>query len=308
MIHSDGRIVVTTGQQWADIDAFACVIAYTEALNLAGEHAVAVIPGALNASIPDEYRIFNFDHEPPKEYSAIVVCDVSDPNHIANFAKPESIEEVFDHHSGHEAFWIDRIGTAAHIETTGAAATLVWESIRKASLTQKLQPETAKLIAAAIASNTLNFQIQSMIDRDIVAFREASKLGGFDDVARTQYFSECERLVLNDFSRALVHDTKLQNIPQYSDQIAIGQLELWHSEPVIRAFKSTIQSTLSAFSPTWFLTAPSIGDGYTVMYCTNADIQGTLSRVLHVGWNDDIGRIDHLILRKEILKALRNGS
>lgn len=307
MLTSNGTIVVTTGEQWADIDAFACVIAYTEALNASGQHAVAVIPGTLNASIPEAYKALGtFESTPPQSFSAAVICDVSDPKHIAAFLRPELVTEVFDHHDGYEIFWSERIGDFAHIEIIGAAATLIWENIRTAELVNALRPETAKLIAAAIASNTLNFQIAITHNRDHRAFEEAATRGSFTDAVRNQYFSACETDILNNLSYSLANDTKLQTIPQFNQQIAIGQLELWHSEAAVLAHAQEADTILSAMSSLRFLTAPSIGDRYTVMHCTIESVRDVLTRVLGVTWNGPMGRIERLILRKEILKALRS--
>jgi inorganic pyrophosphatase len=306
MLNNDEIIVVTTGQAWADIDAFACVVAYTELLNLLGQRAVAVIPGPLNASVPESYRsLGTIETVAPESYGPVVIMDLSNPEYFASFAALDSVKEIFDHHSGFESFWNDRLGKQSHIEMIGAAATFIWEEIERAGMTEKISKNSARLLAAAIASNTLNFQIAITCDRDHIAFAAASRFGAFDQTALSDYFAACESTMVQGLPETLLNDTKRESTPQFPTPITIGQMELWHSESVVRAHTEAIASALSKESDLWLLDAPSIGDRYTVLYCRNAALRDSLSGAIAIEWNGDIGKTDHLMLRKEILKALR---
>lgn len=306
MLNNDGTIVVTTGQAWADIDAFACVVAYTELLNLRGQRAVAVIPGTLNASVPESYRSLGItETTPPNTHGPVVMMDVSDPDHFASFVDVDSIQEIFDHHSGFESFWQERLGMQSHIEMIGAAATFIWEEIDHAGMAEIISPASARLLAAAIASNTLNFQIAITCERDRAAFAGASQRGSFDEAALNNYFAACESTMVHGLPETLQNDTKQESIPNFSARVTIGQMELWHSESVVRTNADIIATALSRGTDMWFLDAPSIGDGYTVVYCQHEALKTYLSNAIEIQWDGDIGKTDRLMLRKEILKALR---
>lgn len=305
MLHSKGTIVVTSGQAWVDIDAFACIIAYTELLNLLGQKAIRVVPGACNATLPDAYRALGkYAVQPPEYYSGAVIVDLSNPEFIASFLHVEEVREVFDHHSGFEAFWKDRIQDQAHIEMIGAAATLIWEEIEKAGCIHRIQKNTAKLIAAAIASNTLNFQISITSQRDRDAFHQASQIAGFHAEDCRQYFTACEKEIQDHLTLSLTNDTKTVSIPMFDEPLTIAQLELWDSEPFIKLHEEELKEHLDSFSKLWFVNAPSIGNGYTILYCTNSRLRDTLSPLLCATWEENIGKIPKLMLRKEILNAL----
>lgn len=41
---------------------------------------------------------------------------MSDPEKISNFAPLDQIVEIYDHHSGFESYWEERLGKKAKIE------------------------------------------------------------------------------------------------------------------------------------------------------------------------------------------------
>lgn len=300
-------IVITTGETWADIDAFACPVAYAECLRLQGHESVAVITGALNATIPESYKALgSFEQKPPKTFESVVLVDISDPDHIAKFVDINTVSDVFDHHSGFETYWKNKIGDRSRIEMIGAAATFIWEQIEQAGLRDRISTGSAKLLAAAIASNTLNFQIAITCDRDRIAYAAASLRGGFDDTARDEYFAACEQGILADIETALRNDTKHETIPLIETPITIGQLELWHSQPIIQTHLEKIETFLSSSKEPWMLNAPSIGDGYSLILTTNEALKTALTATSGVQWEGNIGKTPQLMLRKELIKNLRS--
>lgn len=299
-------IVVTSGEMWVDIDAFACAVAYAEYLRLQGQEAAAVIPGELNATIPQSYKALGaFEKNPPADFSGVVLVDISNPDHVAKFVDMNTVTDVFDHHSGFETYWQEKIGERSRIEMIGAAATFIWEEIDRAGLAERISIGSARLLAAAIASNTLNFQIAITTDRDHAAYRAASLRGRFDKSARDEYFTAREQGMLADFETALRNDTKHESIPQIEGQITIGQLELWHSEPIVKNHLKEIEAFLSSFNESWMLNAPSIGDSYSLILASDPILKSALTATSGVQWEGNIGKTPRLMLRKELLKNLR---
>lgn len=168
-------IAVTAGQAWVDIDAFACIVAYVELLTLEDKQAEAVIPGILNSSIPAELRkLGSFIASPTNINAAVVLVDISDPTHVSSFVRPELVREVYDHHLGFDNYWRERIEQNVHIEFIGACATLIWEEFVKRNFEIQITKNSATLLAAAIVSNTLNFNASMTSERDRQAFQELS--------------------------------------------------------------------------------------------------------------------------------------
>ncbi len=82
------HVIVTTGQAFADIDAVACVVAYTELLRLEGRTAEALLPGALNNSVTGSVRAWGLEYRTLSSTTdaEFVVMDVSDPKYFATAA------------------------------------------------------------------------------------------------------------------------------------------------------------------------------------------------------------------------------
>lgn len=299
------KIVVTAGQSWVDIDAFACIIAYTELLKLEGKEAEAVNPGALNSSIPDYLaKLGEYQTEPSDINCAVALVDISDPKYVSSFVKPENVIKVYDHHLGFEDYWGQRIGDDAHIEFIGACATLVWEEYKKRGLANAIGANSATLLAAAIVSNTLNFKASMTNKRDREAFIELSTRAKLTETFSADYFRACEASVVADISSALKNDTKVCDFPNLGASLVIGQCELWKSKDFIREHRNTISEAL-AMTPNWILTSPSISEGINHLYTTNVKMKDWFTQAISANWDGDFGTTDRLYLRKEIIPALQ---
>lgn len=296
-------IVVTSGEQWVDIDAFACAVAYAELLQLQGTDAVVVIPGTLNTTIPAALRALGtFLKEAPSERAGVVIVDVSNPAHFASFVAVDEITDIFDHHAGHEQFWSDKLGSRAHIEMIGACATLIYEAWENAGKASDISKNSARLLAAAIASNTLHFQIDITCARDHHAFAQCLHIGNVDEEWITDYFTSCDRAIIDDLEHALRHDTKREAIADLGT-VFIGQLELWKSGDLIRNHEALLTNIFEGVGP-WFVNAPSMNDHVNFLLATDEPLKTALSKAAGVVWSGNIGTTQKLMLRKEILRDL----
>ncbi len=298
--------VVTSGQTRIDIDAYACIIAYTELLQLEGQRAEAVIPGKLNASVPGYLAdLGSYRQIPSTPVFKTVLVDISDPAFTATFATPDTITEVFDHHLGFEDFWKQRLGDQAHIEFIGACATLIWEEFVQRGATERISVSSATLLAAAIISNSLNFHASMTSVRDREAFIAITKQAQLPQSFTADYFRACEQDALKNVTSTIVNDTKIQSFPNLGIDLVIGQCELWDSSMFVREQLATIENVLKPLGQHWIFTSPSISEGKNYLYTKNADLKKWFTEAIGVVWNDDIGTTDRLYLRKEILPALQ---
>src|SRR3989344_1913390 len=97
-----GKIVVTAGDKYTDIDVLACTIAYSELLSLEGKTARAVLLGPFQNSITSTINSWqlNFSTQSPIGNNKYVIVDCSDPIHFSKFVQDGQIIEIFDHHAG----------------------------------------------------------------------------------------------------------------------------------------------------------------------------------------------------------------
>ncbi|MCB9798130.1 hypothetical protein H6758_00210 [Candidatus Nomurabacteria bacterium] len=302
--------IVTSGKKFVDIDALACVYAYSMLLKLMEIRAIPVITAMPNQSVISRFRVQNLytTQLPPDAISndaQFVVMDVSDPAFFDSIVEIDKVTNVFDHHPGFEAFWKDRIGDGAVIEPIGAAATLIFEEYVKNDAVEKMDRLTAELLYLAIVSNTLNFGASVTSGRDKNACMKLKTLFSFTDDLAKEYFEEVDKVVYTNTSLALQNDTKI--IPFGGGIVGIAQLELWNSMDLQNGKFEIIESFLSQLSADYaFLNLIEISKSRNTLVCANeqtaqwlVSFMGNLKRE-----SATILRSSSLLLRKQILSSI----
>ncbi len=301
--------LITAGEKYTDIDALACAFAYDELLKLKGEASEVVLPGVLNHSVTEHVRILLPEItrlRPLGEGDSIVLVDVSDPNEIAHFATAEKVSEVFDHHSGFEDFWKEKIGSQSHIEMIGACATLIWEEWKKSKFENMISSTSAKLLAYAIVSNTLNFSVDITSDRDIFAFREILQFANVPKDWIKEYFEAQEKTLYSNVVETIKNDTKVFTFSFLDAPLTFGQLELWDGSSFLKNNLEAIEKALSSFGTQYqMMSIPSISEGKNYIYTKDEKIQKYLEQILGITFRDNSAQTTSLLLRKQILKKLQ---
>lgn len=303
-----GRIVITSGWRYTDIDILACAIAYNELLTKEGKNPIAFLPGALNKSVTKDIRSWEFEYN--KEYTSnkndkIVIVDISDPSFITPEVNQDNIIEIYDHHFGFEKYWKKKLGNNAKIETVGSCATLIWEEYKKRGFEKEISQVSARLIVIAITSNTLNFKASVTTKRDVTAYNELKDIAKLPGNWTEKYFEEQEVSVFKDPHKEIINDTHVEKFPDSEDKLVIGQIELWDSSKFIKDYQSDIKNAMESYKePLWFLTSPSISGGKNYIYCENDKVKKLLKDKLGAKFKKDVGTTKNLILRKEIKKII----
>ena len=220
-------IIVTPWNSYIDIDGLACAIAYAELLRKEGNDALAVCSGNLNASIPPFIQQIakSYIHE-NISWDSYVFVDVSNTQFIEKYVNLDHVKEVYDHHLGYTEFWKERLWERSKIETIGAAATLIWEEWKQRvpEADSIISKESATLLAHAILSNTVDFQLALTCYRDREAFRELEKIAKLEWNWKEHYFWEQQQYIESNPRFAIENDIKTD------ENFAFGQIEIWDSE------------------------------------------------------------------------------
>jgi len=299
------KIVVTAGG-YADIDVFACAVAYAELLTLEGKQATTVIPKILTASITPTVlswgAIYETDYTPTGDETFVLV-DISDPDAFAPYVVHERIAEVYDHRYGHEEYWKEKLDKDAHIEMVGACATLIFEEFEERGKFPVMSTLSAKLLLAAIVSNTLNFNATLTTGRDRSAYEKLKVGSVLAEEWVAEYFKEQEELIFSDFERWLLADTKQFTIQ--GKPFIIGQIELWNARPVIAERLSHIDTAYREYGDIpWVVNIVSISEGKSYLYARHPVAQVALVQALGVLFEKNIAITKELFMRKQIFKAL----
>jgi inorganic pyrophosphatase/exopolyphosphatase len=301
------RTIVTAGGKGADIDVFACAIAYAELLRLEGVEAIAVIPGAYTASVTPSILELQVVYQ--KAYEAdgtekFVLVDISDPNHFAPFVAQNRINEIYDHRYGYQDYWKERLGEHNHIEMVGSCGTLIWEQYKKRGKSDQISHESAKLLLASIVSNNLAMKSELTTERDLVAYEELKSLTGLTEEWITSYYLEQENSLLSNFKEYVIADTK--KIETAYGDFVIGQLEIWDGDSFIEQHSESLGIIMEQYEPTpWFVNICVVSSGYNYLFSNNAEAKEILENSFNVKFVGNVAKTDKLLMRKYLMKVLQ---
>ncbi len=299
---------VTSGSSYLDMDAYACCVALAELLRRKGENAVAVSNAVCNYSVCRSLiREGQIRKTLPagtaKEEAEYILVDVSDPDFIRGPVPLDRVVEVYDHHTGFEDYWHDRIGENAHIEFIGAAATQIYREWKKSGLVQQMSRESTLLLVAAILDNTLNLTASNTTAEDVEAFRVLCQKEQLDAQWCAAYFSEVQDNIASNFREALLKDVKTL---QDNDCLpaTFAQLCVWDSSSVIAKLED-IRQWLDDRYGDWFVNIIDIQRQYSCFVCKNPHYQKKIASIFHVCFEDGVAKTTQPYLRKQIIKKTK---
>ncbi|MBH1980845.1 DHH family phosphoesterase [Candidatus Saccharibacteria bacterium] len=294
-------IVVTAGGKYLDIDAYACIIAYAELLNLKGEPAAAVSTAVLNDSITPTARSISTNFQ--TEYIAsdddqFVVVDVSEPENLDTIVQLTQILEIIDHHLGNEQYWAN-LNITTDIEFIGAACTQVYERWVRAGKLGEMSESAARLLSLGILDNTLNFNAAVTTQRDIDAYTALTEHAHAPANWAEQYFRECQVAVERNVSASIANDTKQMIFPGYDAELTVGQLAVWDANELLETIAGYVGE------PNHFVNVISIHEGVNYIIVKDEQLEGFLAKLLGANAcpQRSLLSTDRLWLRKEIMKA-----
>lgn len=300
-----GDFLITAGSAYLDIDAYACMVAMAELLNLQGIPAFAYSGAPCNYSVCPSLtekgqiaRSFPWDFN--ENEAKYIIVDVSDPEFLKSSVPLEKVVEVYDHHVGFEDYWTSRISEGAHIEFIGAAATLIYREWNRSGLSTQMKKSTAKLLIAAILDNTLNLTSSNTTHEDIEAFRELCTHAGVGEEFRASYFSEVQKSVEADLKNALFGDIKtVRDNPILPPRVA--QLCVWNAQSVLDRL-SEIRGWFAPLGEPWMINLIDLSGDCCYFVCADEQAQKRLEPVFDVRFEAGVAKTAKPYLRKQIIK------
>jgi inorganic pyrophosphatase/exopolyphosphatase len=299
------RILISAGSTYLDIDAYACIAAMAELLCLQGQNAFAYSTAPCNYSVcPSLMSEGQINRELPVDIeeseARYIIVDVSDPEFLKSSVPLHRVIAVYDHHTGFEEYWQEKIGDGAHIEFIGAAATLIYREWNREGLQEQMSLDTARLLLAAILDNTLNLTSSNTTEEDREAFTALCRQAGVGDEFRAEYFSEVQKGVEEDLKNALWNDVKtVRNNPVLPPRVA--QLCVWNAEGLLEKLPE-IRKIFAEEADGWMVNLIDIQHGCNYFICDDARYQENIERIFGVRFCFGAARTDELYLRKEIIR------
>lgn len=296
-------IIVTAGSAYVDIDAYAGCIAYAELLRLQGVQAIAASSAPLNESITGSIRNLGvgLSEYKPSLADKFVLIDISVEKFFDPIVKNGKVVEVIDHHPGHEEYWQEKLGDKAQIEQVGAACTQVYERWQTADKLELMRPVTAKILAAGILDNTLNFTAGITKDRDCVAYADLIRLARLGSDFPAQYFSEVQTAIEADLENAIKKDTKTITETTLVPR-ELGQLVVWNGKEIVSKDVDRIALVMESIGNDWGVNIISISEQKSYFVAFNPLSQQKFTDLLGVKFFNSVSEPHVALLRKEILR------
>lgn len=235
---------VITPYHWPDIDGIACTQAFVELLKKIGFQRVR---GAISQT-PQKEPLwimqklgFSFPQIETTSEDQIFLVDVSDHQDLPSSLVLQHIRLVIDHRQytdlsrmPHALPWIEKVGSAA---------TMIYQLYKKFKIIPT--PLSAKLLYAAIMSNTICCKTRNTTFDDISAAKELQKIGHIDESFIHEMFEAKSDLSQTSLFQQLDEDlsSKLQKIA--GENTAIAQLEITHVEKLLQERKEEILDVLT---------------------------------------------------------------
>lgn len=294
--------IVTSGNRYIDIDAYAGCISYSYLLNLKGIQSKAVSTAKLNESITEKLLELGIklNKYKPTEEDEFIIIDVSDKNFFDNIVKENKITEIIDHHTGFEDYWEQRLGNNSKIEFIGSVVTIIFELYEKENLQDKITKDIAYLMMSAILDNTLNFKAKVTNHRDIIAYQKLEKIAEDSENYASKYFLECQEIIERDLRKALENDTKIGILSKKLPNV-FSQLVVWNKNNILDN-KKLIFDTLNNFGNEWILNLICLEEGKSYIIASNDLVLQDIKKLLNGNINQYYLECEDVWLRKEIIK------
>lgn len=295
--------IVTAGSYYADIDAYAGIIAYAELLQKQGVSAQAVSTAPLNESITATVRSwpvnFTSAYEPSPD-DTFTLIDASTPGQLDKIVDEKRIDLIVNHYTNDGPYWEAHSNADVRIEPVGAACTLVYEYWRDDNMLDQMSQTSARLLICGILDNTLNFGSRTTTERDRTAYASLSRRADLPTDWPAQYFGECQATIDANPVEAMVNDSKMITFPSLGQTLKAGQLVVWDTRKILHEDLGKLKASLAAQASGWFINIVSISEQKSYFVCDSPELQQWLSGLLSIKFHRDTAPADRMWLRKEI--------
>ena len=297
-------ILVTTYYN-SDLDGYACSRGYAELLNNSGKEAYAAIFGGIikeTRYLLDRFNISPLGsiETPDDPRDDIVLTDTHRLGSLKGRIDPARVIEIIDHHEALDDIAATFPYARVQNERVGAAATLIAERFQNAHIAPATP--TAILLWGAIYSNTLYFRAAVTTPRDRHAAQWLQGIHRLDESLIHDMFRAKSMITDDEIHGSLEHDLWKRAIA--GEEIAYFQMEIIESDRFIAQHRMAMQAILQEYRDKGFtysfISILDLEKGVNRFITADTKCQALLSSLISLQWEDDIGSIDHLILRKEL--------
>ena len=290
-----------------DLDGIASMYAYAEYLNKIGEKASYAIFGEPKKEVQIVCNLFGITLNLDKREKEKVQYVIVDTNYYENLwqgIQKEAIVEIIDHHKATPDI-SHYCNAHIQIELIGAAATLIVEKYRNNQI--PLSEESAILLYYGIISNTVNLKAQVTTKRDIEATKWLQ-----DNYPKIDSSKILEIFRKKSCVENLEKEMEIGLMIEIAGTgVMIGQLEVAEAKEVLQNYQKDIQEILAnkkkEKNPEYLLlNCIDTYFGYTYLVAYDNHTQELLTKILPITFEGSIGKMDSIIMRKQLFPLLQD--
>jgi manganese-dependent inorganic pyrophosphatase len=303
-----GKILVT-GYMEPDLDGTACAYAYAEFLKIRGEDVVAGAFGKPHREaqfVLDRFKINGLENAEKLAGKCkwTILVDASDYSKgVSRKIKPADVIEVIDHRKINEAHKFPN--AKVQIELVGAAATLIAEKFHAEKI--PISKESALLLYAAIASNTINFKAPLTTERDIKMAQWLSSKAAVPKDLVHDMFVHKSRLD-KPLKQVLIDDAAFFTFGGKS--LAALQLEIVDAEKFVESSGEKIRKAIEAIKKETkcdliYLSLIDVEKAYNIFMVIDEASANLLNSAVKVRFSKDTARTSSIIMRKQTIPLIK---
>ena len=297
-------MIIVTGCHGPDLDGVACMIAYSELLNIQGTVSESVYSGELDLETAFVKNYTNYfplkqcgDSYPPD--SKFVLVDTANPDIIDSSIPVDSITKVFDHR---QLVFTNRFSNAElHIELVGSCATLIAEEFQKNDVIPS--QNTSIYLYSAIIFSTINFQNAVTTDRDIQAAKWLFSLSGLDENYKNKLFSAKSKISSSNLYEILSQDFSAKTLSE--TRVGIAQIEMVGISRMEGDLRESLEKALKKLKDDYslkyiFFNGIDVIEGYSLFVTIDPDSLDIFSSILEIPELEYSHKYSPIVMRKQI--------
>lgn len=303
------KIIVTSYEE-PDLDGISCMYAYAEYLNKIGKDSDYYICGIPNREVDIVCEMFNIKLEGTNnitEEQEVVIVDTNKMEGIP-FVNPKNVIEIIDHHSKSSTS-DECIRAKIQIERVGAAATLVAEKFKNNNIS--ISREAAILLYYGIVSNSINLKATITTKKDIEMVNWLKEKCAEIDEEKIKIIFERKSKIEDENLRK---EIEAENIITYKEnKAAVGQLEIVNVEMFLNEKKEKLIQIMKDIKLEYklnyiFINCIDILEGFNIILALDKETESELNKVFGYKFENEICKLNKVVQRKEITKALRENN
>lgn len=298
-------ILVTTTKN-PDLDDLASSYSFEKLVKKKGRDTFFSYYGELQFDakfFADKLNLTGLEKDFDGKVDSVMLTDDPDLSKLPEIVKPELVIDIIDHHSNPDLGKIFP-NASIQIEEVGASSTLIAE--RWMYDGSFIDATIASLLYYAIQASTFKLRSPLTNIKDLQASDWLEMEYELNTDLVDEMFKAKSEFVLENIEKAIRDDAKEKEIK--GKKYVVTQLEVFdfekYKDQVAKILEVNQDLKKEAKADHVFMNFVDIKSGVTYFIAEDKDVKEILELHFGVEFKDNVAKLDKIILRKQVIKAL----